>query len=597
MRVRLAGLDGGSRVLAGMFAAVVLIGGVWLVWAAVCPDRLVAVGRELDRDQRNRAAAVLQREGIEVRRSDGALLVASGHLADAHRVLRSDLSAGAPGGRSLQQLADDSGLWRTNAGNQLRWRAGMMAELSRLVTEMEPVATASVLFEPGSARGLGTPAKQATAAVKVTLAEGRHMSPSLIVAIADLLCGSIAGLEISDVRIVDQTGRSYRASAGTLALAERHATETYYQDRILAALRYVPGISADVQIGDAVLKRPPAEQQNHPAGGRTVGVRVRISLPGGYLREAGGDKVAAAQLADIKRTVTAILPAGVGHDVTVAVRGSAGAPRTAALTPAGRVGWLIAVAGMLIALAGGALGVLLVRRCWKFWSAGRRRRRRDTAQTGDEPGYEMLLPFSDAGRDVSGEGLQGEHPQTLALILVRMSAVQAAEIMARLPAGLRAEVAGRMADLDDADPVVVSEIRRELAGRIDSEPGPSPQLPGEPESFHRRKAERSALRLPTFEDITYLSAAQLRAALGTVEPDDLAISLRTAGKQLKRRVLGCLATKDGNYVRTRMDRIGPMRLCDVESARQRVMQAVTQAAGEVPTSAERQTPQMQEGLG
>jgi len=127
MRVRLAGLDGGSRVLAGMFAAVVLIGGVWLVWAAVCPDRLVAVGRELDRDQRNRAAAVLQREGIEVRRSDGALLVASGHLADAHRVLRSDLSAGAPGGRSLQQLADDSGLWRTNAGNQLRWGAVMMA--------------------------------------------------------------------------------------------------------------------------------------------------------------------------------------------------------------------------------------------------------------------------------------------------------------------------------------------------------------------------------------------------------------------------------------------------------------------------------------
>jgi len=196
--------------------------------------------------------------------------------------------------------------------------------------------------------------------------------------------------------------------------------------------------------------------------------------------------------------------------------------------------------------------------------------------------------------DDSGEGLDREHPQTLALILVRMPADQAADIMSRLPAAVRSEVASRMADLDDAETGVVSDIRDELARRVDTEPH-AKRAPGpEPEGFDRRKAEQTALTLPAFEDITYLSAAELHAALGMVEPDDLAISLRTAGKQLRKRVLACLSPTDGSYVRGRMDRIGPMRLCDVESARQRVMRAVTQAAGGVPTAAKKQTPQVLE---
>jgi hypothetical protein len=136
-----------------------------------------------------------------------------------------------------------------------------------------------------------------------------------------------------------------------------------------------------------------------------------------------------------------------------------------------------------------------------------------------------------------------------------------------------------MGDLGDVDSDVVSEIRRDLSRRMDS---PTDVLPGQPGGYEdndHRKAERDALRLLVFEDVMHLGAGELRAALGAVEPDDLAISLRMAGKQLRRKVLGCMLRRDAEFVQARMDRIGPMRICDVESARQRVMETVSQAAG------------------
>jgi len=200
-------------------------------------------------------------------------------------------------------------------------------------------------------------------------------------------------------------------------------------------------------------------------------------------------------------------------------------------------------------------------------------------ESSDELGYEMLEPFSDGGSDDCIGGLGGEHPQTLALIMVRMPSAQAAEIMARLPAELRAEVARRMGDLGDVDPAVVSEIRRDLVRRLDSPVDGLSGQTGGYENIDRRRAERNALRLLVFEDVMLLGAGELRAALGAVEPDDLAISLRMAGKQVRRKVLGCLPRRDAEFVQARMDLIGPMRICDVESARRRVMETVSHAAG------------------
>ena len=577
LRVRLAGMGGGARFTAGVLAAVVLGGAVWLTWAIVSPEPMVAIARQLDAGASDRAAAALQREGIGFRQTEGGLTVSPHHLGDARKILRSEAPGGKSSPFSLRQLASSSSIWLSGDERRRLWQAAMMAELGRLITEMDPIASASVLFDPGSPGGLGAEARAARAAVKVTLVKGRRMSPGLVVAIGELISGSVA-VEIGDIRVVDQTGRSYRPSPDVQALAQRHALEAYYSGKIISALRYIPGISADVQIIGARtgLRR---------IGGE--GLRVWVSVPRSYLTgvsSVGSNESEAQQLAAVEEAARAILGPTGSHEVTVALHGRA-KPATSSVSQTRDVSRSMFVAAMIASAVVGGLGLWLLRRCRGL--VGLKPRSIGPAcgdETGDELGYEMLAPFSDGGSDDRKGDIGGEHPQTLALILARMPSSQAAEIMARLPAELRAEVARRMGDLDEVDPAVVSEIRRDLAGRVAGRAVGRLPEPGDGENIDRRRAERDALRLMTFEDIMLLGAGELRAALGAVETDDLAISLRMAGRQVRRKVLGCLSPKDAEYVRGRMDRIGPMRICDVESARQRVMETVSQAAGAPPGS-------------
>jgi len=579
LRVRLAGMGSGARFAAGLLAAVVLGGAVWLIWAILSPEPMVAIARQLDAGARDRAAAAFRREGISFRRTEGGLTVSRHHLGDARKILRSDALRSKSSPSGLRQLANSSSMWRSSAENRRLWQAGVMAELGRLLTEMDPIESASVLFEPGSPGGLGAQARAARAAVKVTLARGRRMSPGLVVAIGELVSGSVT-VEIGDIRVVDQTGRSYRPSPEARALAQRHAVEAYYSGKIMSALRYIPGISADVQIIGA---RPGLR---HSDGGYRVageGLRVWLSVPRSYLTcasSAGGEGSAAQQLAAVKDAARSILGPTGRHEVTVALHGPAKAANSNASETPRDVSRSMFLAAMMASAIVGGLGFWLLRRCrglvgLKPHSIGPEA----GDEIGDELGYEMLAPFSDGSSEDRNGGIGAEHPQTLALILVRMPSAQAAEIMARLPAELRAEVARRMGDLNDVDPAVVSEIHRDLTRRLDGPAAGPAEGPGDSEDIDRRRAERDALRLLTFEDIMLLGAGELRAALGAVETDDLAISLRMAGRQVRRKVLGCLSSKDAEYVQARMDRIGPMRICDVESARQRVMETVSQAAG------------------
>ena len=77
-----------------------------------------------------------------------------------------------------------------------------------------------------------------------------------------------------------------------------------------------------------------------------------------------------------------------------------------------------------------------------------------------------------------------------------------------------------------------------------------------------------------FEDVSLLPRAVLASALEGLGSDELAIALRTASKEVKEKVLAGLSRQAGAKVRQEMDRIGPVRLSDVEAAQERVVEAV-----------------------
>src|SRR5438270_1763559 len=54
--------------------------------------------------------------------------------------------------------------------------------------------------------------------------------------------------------------------------------------------------------------------------------------------------------------------------------------------------------------------------------------------------------------------IHNEHPQTIALVLSHLNSTQAAALLTSLPAGLRADVAQRMASLDQISPDIIIKI-------------------------------------------------------------------------------------------------------------------------------------------
>jgi flagellar motor switch protein FliG len=78
----------------------------------------------------------------------------------------------------------------------------------------------------------------------------------------------------------------------------------------------------------------------------------------------------------------------------------------------------------------------------------------------------------------------------------------------------------------------------------------------------------------SFEDILQLPPQRIAAALSGVAGEELAVGLRTASEEVKQKILSSLSSGAAKEVVLQMDRIGPVRLIEVEAAQQRIAEAV-----------------------
>ena len=195
--------------------------------------------------------------------------------------------------------------------------------------------------------------------------------------------------------------------------------------------------------------------------------------------------------------------------------------------------------------------------------------------------------------------LEGEHPQTTALVLAHLGPGKAAAVLAGLEPERQVDVVRRVATLGTPAGEVAGEIARGLASRL----GKSALVEAEPGGLSTAAeilqhagydAEQAVLEgleddepvladsirrhMFIFEDIASLPAEMVGRALVPLACDDIAVALRTAGDEIRGKVLSGLGAAAGP-VREAMERIGPVRLSDVEAAQQRVAMAVRQVHG------------------
>lgn len=198
--------------------------------------------------------------------------------------------------------------------------------------------------------------------------------------------------------------------------------------------------------------------------------------------------------------------------------------------------------------------------------------------------------------------IHNEHPQTIALILSHLNSSQAAALLFSLPAEIRADVALRMANLDQISPEIISkiagiigqklkalgEISRESYGgvravaemfnRLDS--ATSREILDSMEKSHPNLVETIRHLMFVFEDILLIDQAGVKEILARTDRKLLTVALKGTSEQLRNHFMQCMSQRGAEMLREDMEALGPVKIKEVEAAQQQIIAIVRQLEAE-----------------
>lgn len=201
--------------------------------------------------------------------------------------------------------------------------------------------------------------------------------------------------------------------------------------------------------------------------------------------------------------------------------------------------------------------------------------------------------------------IQDEHPQTIALILAYLPMNSAALILSKLPSDLRAEVAGRIAMMEQTPPEVIRRVEQVLEKKVSTVINQEMSQAGGPKALVDllNRVDRSTERLImdslteqnpelaeqvknmmfVFEDIVGLDDRAVQQILREVDMKELATALKAVGQEVQEKVIRNLSERAAEMLKEDMEFMGPVRLKVVEEAQQKIVAVIRrlEAAGEI----------------
>lgn len=192
--------------------------------------------------------------------------------------------------------------------------------------------------------------------------------------------------------------------------------------------------------------------------------------------------------------------------------------------------------------------------------------------------------------------IQGEHPQTIALILAYLEPQKAALILSGLSRQVQADVARRIAVMDRTSPDVIREVERVLerklstlasedftsAGGIDAivevlnnvDRGTEKIIIEALEEEDPELAEEIKKRMFVFEDVILLDDRSIQKVLREVDTQDLAKALKGVDIEVQEKIFRNMSKRASSLLREDMDFMGPVRLRDVEESQQKIVNII-----------------------
>lgn len=192
--------------------------------------------------------------------------------------------------------------------------------------------------------------------------------------------------------------------------------------------------------------------------------------------------------------------------------------------------------------------------------------------------------------------IQGEHPQTIALILAYLKPNQASAVLAALPQDKQSDVARRIALMDRTSPEVINEIERVLEKKLSSlvnedytsaggiqaiveilnsvDRGTEKYIMETLEIENPELAEEIKGKMFVFEDVVTLDARSIQRFLREVENNQLAIALKGSSEEVQRVIFANMSKRMADMIKEDMQFMGPVRIRDVEDAQQKIVNTI-----------------------
>lgn len=198
--------------------------------------------------------------------------------------------------------------------------------------------------------------------------------------------------------------------------------------------------------------------------------------------------------------------------------------------------------------------------------------------------------------------LQGEHPQTIALVLAHISPNAAAGMLMALPAETRADVSMRMAQLEQISPEVIRRIAEILQQKLESlgqfsqeTQGGVPavaemlnRLEGQSgqELLEQIEAENKDLAIEirnlmfVFDDLLLIDKMGMREILTRADKRQLTVALKGANEKLREHFFDNMSERGGAMVKEDMEAMGPIKIAEVEESQAAIIEVVRQLEAE-----------------
>jgi flagellar motor switch protein FliG len=215
-------------------------------------------------------------------------------------------------------------------------------------------------------------------------------------------------------------------------------------------------------------------------------------------------------------------------------------------------------------------------------------------------GRTMWEKLGNVNEEVLANFLQKEYPQTVAVVLSKISTDHAARVLAMLPEGFALEVVHRMLRMEAIQKEVLDDIEKTLrvefmanlarTQRRDShelmaeifnnmDRSVEGRIMGSLEQTAPDAAEKIRSLMFTFEDLGGLDPQSIQTIIRAADKEKLPIALKGATDTLKDLFFSNMSERAAKIMKEDMGAMGPIRLKDVEEAQLYIVNTAKELEG------------------